>query len=198
MVGNELIDSLTTLPQNREAGHAVWWVATEQLGAANLTTVIVGLLLLIGTWFADPGRRATAARNDLTPYLRDPAIAYGTYAGIVLLLLVWAPVPAASDSATAAILIILGAIWIEALRRLAVRDFPDHTERDLGHRLHQSASNTWASLRGHREYEAASEPAALSAPADRYSDFERLAALHDKGVLTDTEFAREKTALLGA
>ena len=139
VVGNELIDSLTTLPQNRDAGHAIWWVATERLGAANLTTMIVGLLLLIGTWFAGPGRRATAARRNLTPYLRDPAIAYGTYAGIVLVLSVWAPVPAASDPITATILIILGAIGIEALRRLAVRDFPDQTERDLGHRIARAA-----------------------------------------------------------
>jgi hypothetical protein len=198
VVGNALIDSLTTLPQNRDAGHAIWWVATERLGAANLTTAIVGLLLLIGTWFAGPGRRATAARKNLTPYLRDPAIAYGTYAGIVLVLLVWAPVPAASDPITAIILIVLGAIGIEALRRLAVRDFPDHTERDLGHRLHQSASHAWASLRGHNAHEAAPEPAPSGAAAARYADLERLAALHDKGVLTDTEFAREKTALLGA
>ena len=39
VVGDALIDSLTTLPQNRDAGHAIWWVATERLGAANLTTV---------------------------------------------------------------------------------------------------------------------------------------------------------------
>ena len=143
VVGDALIDSLTTLPQNRDAGHAIWWVATERLGAANLTTVCIGLLLLVGTWFAGPGRRATTSRRNLTPYLRDPAVAYGSYAAVILVLLVWAPVPAASDPITASILIVLGAIGVEALRRLVIREFPDVTERDLGHRLH-----TWASSLG--------------------------------------------------
>ena len=55
VVGDALIDSLTTLPANRDAAHAIWWVATERLGAANITVVTVGLLLLVGTWFAGPG-----------------------------------------------------------------------------------------------------------------------------------------------
>jgi hypothetical protein len=196
VVGNALIDSLTTLPQNRDAGHAIWWVATERLGAANLTTVIVGLLLLIGTWFAGPGRRATTARRNLTPYLRDPAVAYGTYAGIVLVLLVWAPVPAASDPVTAIILIILGAIGIEALRRLAVRDFPDHTDRDLGHRIHGSITRAWSSVQGGSQQPPASTATASSVGASRYADLERLASLHDKGILNDAEFNAEKSALL--
>jgi hypothetical protein len=187
VVGDALIDSLTTLPQNRDAGHAIWWVATERLGAANLTTVCVGLLLLVGTWFAGPGRRATTSRRNLTPYLRDPAVAYGSYAAIILVLLVWAPVPAASDPITASILIVLGAIGVEALRRLVIREFPDVTERDLGHRLH-----TWASARGQTSDDPAGEP------AGRYADLERLATLHEKGVLTDAEFAHEKATLLGA
>ncbi len=198
VVGDALVDSLTTLPQNRDAGHAIWWVATERLGAANLTTVIVGLLLLIGTWFAGPGRRAVDARRNLTPYLRDPAIAYGTYAGIVLLLLAWAPVPAASDPVIAPILIILGAIGIEALRRVSVRDFPDHTERDLGHRMHERLSHTWSSVRDRSQQPPAPAPVATSAAAGRYDDLERLASLHDKGVLSDDEFKAEKSAVLAA
>ena len=196
VVGDALIDSLTTLPQNRDAGHAIWWVATERLAAANLTTVSVGLLLLIGTWLAGPGRRATASRRNLTPYLRDPAIAYGTYAGIVLVLLIWAPVPAASDPVTASILIILGAIGIEALRRLSVRQFPDHTERELGHRLHETISHTLSSARDQTP-EPPVPAVATSAAAGRYADLERLASLHDRGILSDAEFDAEKSAVLG-
>src|SRR5205807_1213393 len=127
VVGDVLINSLTSLPQNRDAGHAIWWVATERLGAANLTVITLGVLLLLGTWFAGPGRRATTVRRDIAPYLRDPAIAFGSYAAIVVLLLVWAPVPAASDPVIATILIALGALGLEALRRLVIREFPDRT-----------------------------------------------------------------------
>jgi hypothetical protein len=188
VVGNALIDSLTTLPQNRDAGHAIWWVATERLGAANLTTVIVGLLLLIGTWFAGPGRRAVASRRNLTPYLRDPAVAYGTYAAIVLVLLVWAPVPAASDPVIAPVLIILGAIGIEALRRIVKREFPDATERDMGRRVGSGLRSAYHGVRAGPPPEAAAE--------SRYSSLEKLASLHDSGALSDDEFAAEKAELL--
>ena len=126
-----------------------------------------------------------------------PAVAYGTYAGIVLVLLVWAPVPAASDPITASILMILGAIGIEALRRVAVRDFPDHTERDLGHRMHQSITRTFASARS-PSHQSPPPAVATSPAASRYADLERLASLHDKGILTDAEFNAEKSAVLGA
>jgi hypothetical protein len=188
VVGNELVDSLTTLPQNRDAGHAIWWVATERLGLANLTTVIVGLLLLIGTWFAGPGRRAVEGRRALTPYLRDPLVAYGTYAAIVLVLLAWAPVPAVSDPVIAPVLIVLGAIGIEALRRIVAREFPDVTERDMGRRIHSGLRSAYHGARR----STTSEPAADS----RYSSLEKLAGLHDRGAISDDEFAAEKAELL--
>ena len=188
VVGDALIDSLTTLPQNRAAGHAIWWVATDRLGAANLTTVIVGLLLLAGTWFAGPGRRAVAARRNLTPYLRDPAVAYGTYAGIVLVLLAWAPVPAASDPVIAPVLIILGAIGIEALRRIVAREFPDATERDMGRRIHSGLRSAYHGVRPGPSPEAVAD--------SRYSSLEKLASLHDRGAISDDEFAAEKAELL--
>jgi hypothetical protein len=195
VAGDALINSLTTLPQVREAGHEIWWVATERLAAANLTVVTIAILLLLGTWFAGPGRHATTARRNLTPYLRDPAIACGSYAAVVLVLLVWAPVPAASDPVIATILIALGAIGIEALRRLVIRDFPDQTQRDLGHRLGHSIESAWASLRTPSPATTGSSPVADGA-GDRYADLERLGALHDRGILNDTEFASEKSVVL--
>jgi len=186
VVGDVLINSLTSLPQNRDAGHAIWWVATERLGAANLTVITLGVLLLLGTWFAGPGRRATTVRRDIAPYLRDPAIAFGSYAAIVVLLLVWAPVPAASDPVIATILIALGALGLEALRRLVIREFPDRTDRDLGSRL-----SAWWSSR-----DRGGQPAPAGQADGRYAELERLATLHDRGVLTDVEFASQKATVL--
>lgn len=198
VVGDAIVNSLTTVPNVREAGHAIWWVATERLAAANITVVTVGLVLLVGTWFAGPGRHATSARRAVTPYLREPALAYGGYAALVLLLLVWAPVPAARYWVTALILIVLGAIGVEALRRLSVAEFPDRTERDLGGRVGDWASGAWRSVTA-GDKPAAAEPAqAAAAPAapDRYVTLERLASLHERGILSDEEFAAEKAATL--
>jgi Short C-terminal domain len=198
VVGDEIVNSLTTVPNVREAGHAIWWVATERLAAANITVVTVGLVLLVGTWFAGPGRHATSARRVVTPYLREPAVAYGGYAALVLLLLVWAPVPAARYWVTALILTVLGAIGVEAMRRLSVAEFPDRTERDLGGRVGDWASGAWRSVTAGDKPAAAAPAQAAAAPAapDRYVTLERLASLHERGILSDEEFAAEKAATL--
>ena len=190
-LGGYFINSLTTLPDVRAAAHVTWWMATDRLAAANITLCSVALLLLLGTWFAGPGRRATGARHALTPYLRDPGVAYGAYALVLLVLLIWAPVPAASDPVMIVIIGALGAIGIEALRRIVQREFPDATERDLGARLLAASKHAYASVR--HPSAPAPEPHAATG---RYAALDQLASLHDRGALSDQEFADEKAALL--
>lgn len=190
VIGGVLIDSLTPVPEVRAAAHATWLMATERLASANITLCSIALLLLLGVWFAGPGRRAMSARHALTPYLRDPAVAYGTYALVLLLLIIWGPVNAARDPVMILIIGALGVLGLEALRRLAHREFPDAIERDLGRRLRDGAGSAYAKVR----HGPASAPA--SADAGRYGDLDRLASLHDRGVLNDEEFAAEKAAVL--
>jgi len=187
VIGDMVVDSLTTVPDVRSAGHAVWLLATERLAAANITLCTCALLLLLGTWFAGPGRRATRLRRVTTPYLRDPALAYGAYGMVLLLLLVWAPVPATRDPVMIVVLGVLGAIGIEALRRIATREFPDANERDLGGHISAGVRSAYRGVRGGRPEEAAQA---------RYGSLERLASLHDRGAISDDEFAAEKEALL--
>jgi len=191
VLGDYFINSLTTLPDVRAAANVTWYMATDRLANSNITLCSVALLLLLGTWFAGPGRRATSSRYALTPYLRDPAVAYGAYAFVLLVLVIWAPVNAARDPVMILIIGVLGAIGIEALRRIVVREFPDVTERELGGRLHAGWSRAWSSIRR--------EPAPAPAPhanAGRYAALDQLASLHDRGALSDQEFAAEKAALL--
>jgi hypothetical protein len=191
VLGDYFINSLTTLPDVRAAAHATWYMATDRLGNANLTLCSVALLLLLGTWFAGPGRRATSSRHALTPYLRDPGVAYGAYGLVLVVLLIWAPVPATRDPVMILILGALGAIGIEALRRIVVREFPDATERDLGSRLHAATKRGYAGVRH------GATPAPASHPeTGRYAALDQLATLHDRGALSDQEFAAEKAALL--
>jgi hypothetical protein len=166
-------------------------MATDRLGNSNITLCSVALLLLLGTWFVGPGRRATSTRLALTPYLRDAGVAYGVYALALLVLVIWAPVNAARDPVMILILGALGAIGIEALRRIVVHEFPDATERDLGGRLHAATRRAYAGVR--HGPAPAPEP---HAEAGRYAALGQLASLHDSGALTDQEFAAEKAALL--
>jgi hypothetical protein len=191
VLGDYFINSLTTLPDVRAAASVTWYMATDRLGNSNITLCSVALLLLLGTWFVGPGRRATSTRFALTPYLRDPGVAYGVYALVLLVLVIWAPVNAARDPVMILILGALGAIGIEALRRIVVREFPDATERDLGSRLHAATRRAYAGVR----HGAAPSPEP-HAETGRYDALGQLASLHDRGVLSDQEFASEKAALL--
>jgi hypothetical protein len=191
VLGDYFINSLTTLADVRAAASVTWYMATDRLANANITLCSVALLLLIGTWFAGPGGRATHSRRALTPYLRDPSVACGAYALVLLVLVIWAPVNATRDPVMILILGVLGALGIEALRRLVVREFPDVTERDLGRRLHAASRRAWASVRR----EPAPAPT-THAGARRYAALDQLASLHDRGALNDQEYATEKAAVL--
>ncbi len=188
VIGDGVVDSLTQVPDVRAAGHAVWLLATERLAAANVTLCTCALLLLLGTWFAGPGRRATQMRRVTTPYLRDPSMAFGAYALVLLLLIVWAPVPATRDPVLIVVLGSLGAIGVEALRRIVAREFPEATERDLGSHVAGGLRSAYHGVRHATPPEAAADA--------RYRSLERLASLHDRGALSDDEFASEKESLL--
>ena len=94
VLGDQLIDQVVSDSSIRPAAHEVWWIATDQLKLATQSILFVGLIGLLGAWIAGPGTRATATRHALAPYLRDPWLAYGALAAIVLLLLAWSPTPA--------------------------------------------------------------------------------------------------------
>ena len=113
------------------------------------------------------------------------------YGGVVLLLLVWAPVNAARDPLVATILILLGAAGLHALESIAVRDFPNETQGNLGHLVGRKFGRDGAS-----EHPTASATT-TSVSATRYEQLERIAELHKRGVLDDQEYAAEKSAVLG-
>jgi hypothetical protein len=90
---------------------------------------------------------------------------------------------------------ILLALGVETLHRMTVREFPDAQVGDTVHSL-----RSWYSGRRHATFSAISAvrsgTAAGLGPDTRIADLERLANLHERGVLTDEEFRAQKTALL--
>ena len=113
------------------------------------------------------------------------------------MLLIWAPVDAARTLLTAVVLIVLGAIGVEALRRLVIRENPELTEQRLGGELSEKGSELWEWMKGNARHDRA-EPVTVDAGSGRYAELERLSSLHERGVLTDAEFAKEKAALLSS
>jgi hypothetical protein len=76
---------------------------------------------------------------------------------------------------------------VEVLRRHVAREYPDAREGETKERLQAR----WAALRARRGRDSAGPP------AGRVTELERLAALHDRGVLSDSEFDSQKGLILG-
>ncbi len=163
--------------------------------------IIFGLAVVLAAWLAGRSRPAVALRRAASPWLRErPGIAYGAVLVVLLLIVLWGPIPATRMPIPA--LIMLGLLWLgtAALRRQTATEFPDSRIGD-----------TAAALRGwlHRRRSRRSTTPAPAAPIaggshllaeeeqdKRLARLERLAALQRSGALSEAEFASEKAALL--
>jgi hypothetical protein len=170
---------------------AAWSTSTSLLVEAATATLLYGIVVVFAAWLAGPTAWATATRRGLAPFLREPRFAYGGLAVIVLLLLAWGPTPATRKALPALFLVALLGLAVEALRRQTAREFP-HANRDAALR---SLRGRLAAMRS-----GSTRPATANGnpEAERLSELERLAALHDSGVLDDLEFEHEKAQILGS
>jgi hypothetical protein len=193
LAGNEIVNALVKNPDNRPPAHQAWEIATTLLYDIAVAMVAYGLVLVVAAWLAGHTRPATALRRSLAPTLRKhPAAVYAAAYFVLLLLILWGPTPATRQLPYILGFIVLIALGIDALRRQTAREFPQAQSGDVGR-----AARDWYS-----EQRAAPAPAsARPAPGgngERLTDLERLAVLHDQGVLTDAEFAAEKAVYLSS
>jgi hypothetical protein len=189
IAGDEAVSSLATTAAIRPAVAAAWDIQTSLLQSIAQAAIAYGVVAVLAAWLAGPTRSAVAVRQALAPYLRDPAWAAGGMTVVVLALLVWAPTQALRQPVTALLLIAILAGGFEVLRRQTAREFPDG-ERRLSAQLRMAVSR--------RGNGATAPVVTVPAPADPIDRLERVAALHERGVLSDDEFVAEKRAILDA
>lgn len=212
LAGDAIVGALAQTEAARPAAESAWRLGTSLLVEAATAAIGYGVVIVLAAWLAGRTRAAVATRRVLAPYLREPGYAYGAVALIVLLVLVWAPTPATRRVVPSLILIGLLIIGMEALRRLTKREFPDASQPQLGMALRRA----FESLRGASGRTLQAAPAgqatggegsppvqptasAASTPspsADPLAQLERLADLHERGVLSDEEFAAGKQKVL--
>jgi Short C-terminal domain len=133
-----------------------------------------------------------ALRRHWAPHLRErPALAYWVNAALLALVFIWGPIPATRDLWEMLLFTILAFVGTHVLRAQIAAEFPDtqpitwraslgETVRSMGTRIghgwgesHEGGGSTVVQL-------------------------ERLAALHDRGAITDEEYAAAKRKLLAA
>ena len=121
LVGNYIIDTLSSGESVRDAIGSTWIIGTSLLAEVAWALVIYGIVILVGTWLAGPMGYASRARGAIAPTLRDrPGLGWGILAFLYLLLVLWAPVPALQNWLGIILLGALVALGFEAFRRVAI------------------------------------------------------------------------------
>jgi len=191
-----LLDALVGQRPARPAVSAAYLILTELLMAIAWTAVAVGTITVVLAFLAGPSRFARAFRTFAAPGLvRHPWIAWSVDALAILLILIAAPTTnwnkVVSRLVTFAVIIGL----TEAIRRRATKEHPDGGWR------WDELDIAWQHTPPDRLRPRRSPPhppgVSAAAPAgDAVGQLERLAALHDRGAITNEEFARMKATLV--
>ena len=199
LAGNYLVNELVSDTESRTAAGNAWEIVTVLLRDSFRTMVAIGILILVAAWLAGPGRRAVGARRFAAPAVRNRVWAYGALGVLGLVLLFVGNVTDFVRFLLVLLLVALGAVWIEAMRRQTLREFPDATGPDVIDEARSRLSAWWKDARERTTQMRvpATAPAAPAGGSDLTSSLATLADLHARGELTDDEYAAAKARVLG-
>jgi hypothetical protein len=198
--GDQVVSSLSDSASADSAIDAAWTIGTSQLTDIAAASVLYGIVIVMAAWLAGPTRFATALRSGIAPWYRQPQWAYGTLAVLLIGLFWWDPTQGTHRLAPSILLILLLTIGTEFLRRQIAREFPDRVATGSSQGIAQTIA---AQMRKGNELRTglrrpAEHGAAEGAGDRRIAELERLGKLREQGILTDEEFASEKTRVLAA
>jgi hypothetical protein len=126
LLGQALVDSLAEAPNAHAAADDVWSIATSLLVDAAQGSLLFGLFLVTGAWLAGEGRRATMWRRAAAyPMREQPGVVRAGLGALLLLLVVWGPVPWTQRFWTMVAFTVAAFAWLEWIRRHTLAQFPD-------------------------------------------------------------------------
>lgn len=225
IAGGIVVDNLVRTENVKPAAEAAWSIGTSLMVSIAVTVIVIGVLFAAAGWLASPTPGAQKTRRFIAPTLHLH-VAY-VYTGLALLVcLYFLSGPSQGLRAFLTTLIVAGmaAFGIHELRKQTEEEFPGATYGDVFGRtrdkvvsavkdanIPERVSDQASKLRlpevrrpgGESDEASPSGPEAPTAtmPVDsedaRLQRLEKLGELRDKGILTEEEFAAEKTRLLG-
>jgi hypothetical protein len=135
------VDALAEGANARPAVRAVFAIGTSLLSDAAWGSIAFGLFIVTGGWVIGSGRRATTLRRVSAPALREHAVAFRVGLGLLILLLViWGPVPWTQKFWPVLIFAIAAFVWLERVRHRTLEEFGDVPAGELG----RSVRERWA------------------------------------------------------
>ena len=217
VAGGIVVGQLVEQESVKPAAERAWSISTSLMTSIATTVIVIGVLFGIAGWLASPTGSAKSTRRYLAPALREyPAYIYAGLAVLVGIYFLSAPTQNLRTFLTTLAVAGLTAFGIHELRRQAQEEHPDVTYDDLlgdtRDKVVGAVKSGSASIgeqasklklpevrRPEGDGDGGRGGAAAVDPEDaRLERLERLASLHEKGVLTDEELAAEKARLLNA
>jgi Short C-terminal domain len=211
VAGGIVVDQLVTDESVKPAAEATWSIGTSLMTSIATTVIVFGVLLGIAGWLGSPTGSARSSRRFMAPVLRDHVVyAYTALAIVVCIYFLSASVQNLRSFLTTLVIAGFAAFGIHELRRQSEEEFPDAqfseffggakervTDAVKSANLGERASKL--RLPEMRKPGGADKAAEVQAGGEdnRLHRLERIAELHEKGVLTDEEFAAEKARVLG-
>jgi uncharacterized membrane protein YozB (DUF420 family) len=220
VAGGIVVGQLVTNENVKPAGEAAWEIGTSLMTSIATTVIVVGVLFAAAGWLASPTRAARACRRFIAPTLRLH-VAY-VYTGLAILVGIYflsAPTQGLRSFLTTLIVAAMAAFGIRELGKQTEEEYP---EADYGEVFGRTKDRVVSAVKGANIGEKVGEQASRlrlpelrrpdgdddEAPTEtlasgdgaedaRLERLERLGALHEKGILTDEEFAAEKARVLG-
>jgi hypothetical protein len=194
LAGNYVVGALATTASSEPAAQAAWSIGTTQLVEIAQALIIYGFVIVGAAWLAGPTASATSLRRGVTPYFRQPRIAYGFLGVLLVLIFWWGPTDGTRRLVPSLLLIAVLVLGAEVLRRQMIREFPDHVTTASAEGIAQQMATR---MREARQRRLASRATPAPSPAaQRVEQLERLGSLRDSGVLSAEEFAAEKRRIL--
>jgi hypothetical protein len=126
LAGKYVVDSLAEAPNAHEIADDAWGIVTRLMVDVAEGTLLFGFFVLLGAWLIGPGRRAVAVRRFSAYTLREQAgVTRVVLGALILLLVIWGPVPWTQRFWTILIFTVIAFAWLERIRYRTVSEFPD-------------------------------------------------------------------------
>jgi hypothetical protein len=210
VAGGIVVGQLVEEESVKPAAEAAWSIGTSLMTSIATTVIIIGVLFGIAGWLASPTGSARSTRRAIAPPLREyPAYVYAGLAILVGIYFLSASTQNLRSFLTTLVIAGLAAFGIHELRKQANEEFPDASygdvvgrtkERVVGAVKDANLGERASKLRLPEMRKPNGESSGAAPAADnedaRLGRLERLASLHEKGILTDEELATEKQRVL--
>jgi len=218
VAGGILVPELAS-PDIEPAAQAAYDIGTELLKTIAWTVIWSSLLLIIGSWLISPNKAATSSRKFLSvPFGRYPGAVFALLGLVAFIFLITGATDQRGFLVRLMVVILVG-VGTFFFRRQIILENPDADFSGINDFFDKSknrAKEAWDNRPrdisknlpkfggGDKSDSDKVEPATAVLPAveadpedTRLDRLERLAALHERGVLDDEEFAEEKKRLRG-